>query len=151
MWVVRIRFYLSLFLRVISMQVARPPNSSGNVYVTKWNLYIHQNLVHEAAYMEANPESPTLVMVSLGNRQYHDTCPCFSVLKLGGICLKTSGCDRLQMLVMYQDHLLASKNHNNFNLRNEITNKITVFLMSIFLHVNILHRLTLLQIWRVIS
>jgi hypothetical protein len=39
------------------------------------------------------------------------------------------------------------KNSQYFNLRNEITNKFVVLMISIFLHGKNLHRLLILEIW----
>ena len=48
------------------MKATSPPNFSGNVDTSRWNIHIHKNLVDEAAYMKTKP--PTLVVLSIRNR-----------------------------------------------------------------------------------
>lgn len=62
-----------------------------------------------------------------------------------------SGYGILWILVICLGLCLASKIHSNFNVRNNITKKITVLKNFIFLHKINLHRLILLQIWLIIS
>ena len=56
-----------------------------------------------------------------------------------------------RMVCICTDQLLALKNHNNFTLRNKITKKIAILLISIFLHKKKLQHLILLQFWCIIS
>ena len=48
-------------------------------------------------------------------------------------------------------HTFGLKIHNFLNLRNKITEKFAILLISIFLHEKILHHIILLQILRIIS
>ena len=65
------------FLRLASLQTAHTSYSSGTVDATMWSLHFHYSLVGEAAYMETNPKSPTLIMSSPWYQWCHDTCPQF--------------------------------------------------------------------------
>ena len=57
----------------------------------------------------------------------------------------------LWTLVMCSCQLLASESYNFFSLRNKVTIKFVVLLITNFLHGTNLHRLVLLRIWRRIS
>jgi hypothetical protein len=62
------------------------------------------------------------------------------VLKQGGM----SGYGKLYILIICSSQILALKIHSIFNLRNKITGKFVVILISIFLHEENLHHLMLL-------